>query len=237
MNNEKEIKVTGERLFGSGAKRDPNSNKGRYDLLSPIFIRRLAVHTQKGGKVRGDRNWEAGMPMDAVLDSAIRHMFNYLEGDRSEDHLAAAAWNVMNLIHTEEQIERGNLSADLAKGLPDYTKSEPDFDKMWNEVFKDKQIEYPFPYKVVPVDENDMYADPEDVDQYTWTDNPNPALVYSGDMPYEHYDCVPSPEVAEKHELERCCENCIDSSPVGGPVPLSRKCEACRRLSNWRSKI
>jgi hypothetical protein len=119
--NDKEIKVTGTREFDSGAHRDPNTDKGRYDLLSPLFLRRLAIHTQKGGVARGDRNWEAGMPMDAVIDSAIRHLFNYLEGDRSEDHLAAAAWNVMNLIHTEEQIERGNLPAKLAEGLPDYT--------------------------------------------------------------------------------------------------------------------
>ena len=119
----KPIKVTGVRDFGTGAQRDPNNDKGRYDLLSPLFLRRLAVHTQKGGQARGDRNWEAGMPMAAVLDSAIRHLFNYLEGDRSEDHLAAAAWNVMNLIHHEEAIERGILPAEL-NNLPDYTKEE-----------------------------------------------------------------------------------------------------------------
>ncbi len=115
-----EIKVTGERLFESGSKRDPNADKGRYDLISPMFIRRLAKHTQTGGQHRGDRNWEKGMPMSAVLDSAIRHLYDYLYGDRSEDHLAAAAWGTMNLIHHEDMIKRGLLPKEL-NDLPDYT--------------------------------------------------------------------------------------------------------------------
>ena len=121
--NEKEIVVTGVRDFGTGARRDPNQDKGRYDLLSPLFLRRLARHTQKGGQARGDRNWENGMPFSAVLDSAIRHLFRYLEGDRSEDHLAAAAWNVMVLTHEEEMIERG-LMHDELNDLPDYMAPE-----------------------------------------------------------------------------------------------------------------
>ncbi len=120
---DKPIKVTGTREFETGAHRDPNDIKGRFDLLSPIFLRRLAIHTQKGGKARGDRNWEKGMPMSAVIDSAIRHLFDYLEGDRSEDHLSASAWNVMNLQHTEEMIKRGQLPAEL-NDLPDYTAPE-----------------------------------------------------------------------------------------------------------------
>jgi hypothetical protein len=117
---DKEIKVTGTREFGSGAERDINDAKGRYDLLSPLFLARLAKHTQKGGQIRGDRNWEKGMPMAAVLDSAIRHLLNYLEGDRSEDHLAATAWNVMVLAHQEELITRGFLPVKLYD-LPNYT--------------------------------------------------------------------------------------------------------------------
>jgi hypothetical protein len=176
--NDKEIKVTGTRNFQSGAKRDPNTDKGRYDLLSPLFLKRLAVHTQKGGVARGDRNWEAGMPMSAVLDSAIRHCFTYLEGDRSEDHLAAAAWNLMNLIHTEEQIERGNLPASLAEGLPDYTKKETvqdeEMEKDWQtaveELFKSGVLFS----KLIPEIIEDVY--------------PNEIIPYDGPKPHEHYD-------------------------------------------------
>jgi hypothetical protein len=122
--NQGEIKVTGSRDFSTGAHRDPNTDKGRYDLISPLFLRRLAVHTQKGGKARGDRNWEAGMPLSVVIDSAIRHLYAFLEGDRSEDHLAAGAWNIMVGIHCGELIMRGVLPSELYD-LPDYTE-QPD---------------------------------------------------------------------------------------------------------------
>ena len=46
-----DIKVTGERGFGTGAKRDPNNDKGRFDLLSFHALRRLAKHTQKGAEI------------------------------------------------------------------------------------------------------------------------------------------------------------------------------------------
>jgi hypothetical protein len=177
--DDKKIKVTGERTFDSGAQRDPNEDKGRYDLLSPLFLQRLAKHTQKGGQVRGDRNWETGMPMDAVLDSAIRHLFNYLEGDRSEDHLAAAAWNIMNLIHTEVQIERGNLPKSLSEGLPDYTQKQLSGEEVMDKLMKYGQ----YPYKVVPVEPEDMY--PKEIDPYynpEGTGNPYIPEVYPQPM-------------------------------------------------------
>ena len=123
-----EIKVTGERDFGTGAQRDPNEDKGRFDLLSPIFLTRLAKHTQKGGQARGERNWEAGMPTGVTLDSAIRHLYKFIEGYRDEDHLAAAAWNIMVTIHVLEMIDR-DLMDDELDNLPDYTSkvSEPEY--------------------------------------------------------------------------------------------------------------
>ena len=158
--DEKEIKVTGTRDFGNGVVRDPNTSKGRYDLLSPLFLRRLAVHTQKGGQARGDRNWEGGMPMAATLDSTIRHLYQYLEGDRSEDHLGAASWGLQNLVHTEEQIERGNLPASLAEGLPDYTGQTITSITL----NKDDELEF----TNVPVEQT--------------------LEVYDTDKPHEHYD-------------------------------------------------
>ena len=240
--DEKEIKVTGTRSFESGAVRDPNETKGRYDLVSPLFLRRLAIHTQKGGQARGDRNWEAGMPMDAVLDSTIRHCYNYLEGDRSEDHLAAAAWNLMNLIHTEEQIERGNLPADLADGLPDYTEKLPERRGISTSEVIQKLLTYG---EVIcqPVSPEDFYT----VHTHgRWPTKPiefdgmGNRLPYTTDRPHEHYDCVPSPEVAEKHELERCCHNCAESVNGGPDIHTDSRgpddCWSCVRCSNWRKE-
>jgi hypothetical protein len=241
MNN-KEIKVNGVREFESGAKRDPNTSKGRYDLLSPLFLKRLALHTQKGGQIRGDRDWETGMPMDAVLDSAIRHLFNFLEGDRSEDHLAAAAWNVMNLIHVEEQIERGNLPKELANGLPDYT------------------------IKVSPVKFEDVYVDPEE-DTYPPVDieplpmgrrtekplcGPEPdcsdceidvdcggkELVdgpyESTGKPHENWESNVLKENRPK-ECPTCARRVFDGNAYG-PNRKDLLCVHCNQLSNWRAK-
>jgi hypothetical protein len=113
------VKDSGARQsFSTGAVRDIQVGKGRYDLLSPLALRRIAVHTENGAVKYGDRNWEKGMPLTRFLDSAIRHTYAHLGGDRSEDHLAAAAWNLMACIHTEECIERGTLPKELDNRPP-----------------------------------------------------------------------------------------------------------------------
>lgn len=86
----------------TGALRERAPGKGRYDLITPIGLRRLAKHYENGAKKYGERNWEKGMPIEWFLDSAIRHLYSYLSGDRSEDHLAAAAWNALGAAHMEE---------------------------------------------------------------------------------------------------------------------------------------
>ncbi len=114
------VKDGGERTnFETGATREITNNKGRFDLISPIFLIRLAKHYQNGAKKYSERNWEKGLPLNSYIDSALRHLITYLEGCREEDHLAAAAWNIACLIHTEEMIKRSKLSSDL-NNLPTY---------------------------------------------------------------------------------------------------------------------
>lgn len=99
--------------FATGSVRDTREGKGRYDLISTIALRRLAQHYENGAVKYGDRNWEKGQPLNRYWDSAVRHLINWLEGERSEDHLAAAAWNVFSIIHTEELIAQGKLPKEL----------------------------------------------------------------------------------------------------------------------------
>ena len=113
--------------YESGAVRDSREGKGRYDLLSPLALRRLALTLEAGAKHYADRNWEQGMNLSRFMDSALRHLFQHLEGRRNEDHLAHALWNVMAMILTEEAVDRGLLPADLAD-LPDY-RSRKDGDR------------------------------------------------------------------------------------------------------------
>lgn len=108
--------------MATGSKRDTRDGKGRFDLISPVVMLRDARHLENGSKKYGDRNWEKGQPLSRCFDSAVRHLFKYLEGFRDEDHLAAARWNIAVMIHVEEMVMRGLLPAglaDLPRYLPD----------------------------------------------------------------------------------------------------------------------
>lgn len=105
---------TGERReFGTGAHRDANENKGRFDLLPWDAIEKIARHFQKGAKTHGERNWERGIPLNVLLDSAVRHLGKELDGRADEDHLTAAAWNVLCAIAIRLRCERGALPEEL----------------------------------------------------------------------------------------------------------------------------
>jgi len=118
-------KDSGERRkFNTGAQRDVVDGKGRYDLISPIMIERLAKLLQRGAEKYNDRNWEKGMPLSVYMDSGMRHLFKFLEGHRDEDHLIAAIWNLQALLHIEEMVKRGVLSEELLD-LPNYMRNEP----------------------------------------------------------------------------------------------------------------
>jgi hypothetical protein len=118
------LKDSGKRQsFKSGMVRDSNEEKGRYDLISPIAMRRLALVYERGAKKYAARNWEKGAPLGRYIESALRHIFQYIEGHRDEDHLAQAMWNIGSVIHTEEMIERGVLPKDL-NDMPNYLKED-----------------------------------------------------------------------------------------------------------------
>jgi hypothetical protein len=93
-----------ERLtqFPSGAVRGTDAENVRFDLITPIGIRRLAETCAAGSKKYGDHNWTKGIPASQMLNHALRHIYLWLEGDHTEDHLAHAAWNVLGVCHFEE---------------------------------------------------------------------------------------------------------------------------------------
>ena len=95
------------RSFGTGSVRDAAVGKGRYDLLPPRGLARLARHFEDGAAKYGDRNWEKGQPQHVFVDSGLRHAFRYLAGDRDEDHLVAAVWNFLCAMDQEERAARG----------------------------------------------------------------------------------------------------------------------------------
>lgn len=97
-------KFSGKKVkYKGGATRDNNIGKGRYDLISPLFLRRLAKVLEIGAKNHGDNNWKKGIPFSRLIDSTLRHVSQYHSGLRDEDHLVQACCNLMFLIHFEEE--------------------------------------------------------------------------------------------------------------------------------------
>jgi hypothetical protein len=89
--------------FSTGAIRSNDAESARYDLITPIGLRRLAERYALGSKKYGDFNWEKGMPINDLLNHALSHINQFLSGDRSDDHLAGAAWGLMASMHSQEQ--------------------------------------------------------------------------------------------------------------------------------------
>lgn len=108
------IKDTGERKeFNTGAVRDTQVEKGRFDLLPPRTIIALAVHYEKGCKKYGERNWEKGIPISSFISSSLRHTIQFLDGQSDENHLIAALWNLACAYETLLRIQKGALPEEL----------------------------------------------------------------------------------------------------------------------------
>lgn len=90
------IKDSGERTtFSTGAQRDMHGGKGRMDLLPWAAIIEVSKHCEAGAVKYGLHNVDKGIPTSSLLDSAMRHAAKYLDGQEDEDHLLAAAWNLL----------------------------------------------------------------------------------------------------------------------------------------------
>lgn len=114
------IKSSGKkRKFDTGAQRDSGDNKSRPDLMSPFALMRIGKRFKEGADTYGEGNWEKGMPFTQLIASASRHLLEYMMGDRSEDHLSAAIWNIQAIIHFEE------VGRDELDDMPDFKKKSP----------------------------------------------------------------------------------------------------------------
>lgn len=74
----------------------------RYDLIPPKGVEAVAAACAEGASKYSPYNWERGMGAADILNHALRHVYKFLDGDRSEDHLGHAAWNFMAAIHSLE---------------------------------------------------------------------------------------------------------------------------------------
>lgn len=108
------FKDSGSRTeFGTGAVRDAQEGKGRMDLLPTRALFEVAKVFEEGAAKYDAHNWVKGIPLSRFFDSAMRHSYKYLRGDRDEPHLAMAAWNLLCLLDTQARIEEGILPEGL----------------------------------------------------------------------------------------------------------------------------
>lgn len=96
------IKDSGERTaFASGAVRDMHEGKGDMASLPWEAVLRLSKHYEAGAIKYKRWNYRLGIPVSSFIDSACRHIAKYQCGRDDEDHLAAAAFNILGAMLME----------------------------------------------------------------------------------------------------------------------------------------
>jgi hypothetical protein len=101
-----ETKDSGKRSeYNSGMVRDTNEGKARFDLIHPIgipykeqILTRFAELMGRGAVKYSARNWEKANgkeELDRFKESALRHMEQWVCGEKDEDHAAAVFFNIM----------------------------------------------------------------------------------------------------------------------------------------------
>ena len=60
----------------------------------------VSIHFEEGADKYGESNWRRGLPVNCYIDSALRHYFKFLRGDKDERHDRAFVWNLMCCIWT-----------------------------------------------------------------------------------------------------------------------------------------
>ena len=105
--------------YETGAVRD-TGGKGRMDLLPMCALLRISRHMENANTHYPERNWEKGLPMHSMIDSAFRHLAKYMDGQTDEDHLCAAATNLLMALWTEEKLpEMQDIPARIPRGNGD----------------------------------------------------------------------------------------------------------------------
>ncbi len=94
--------MTERKTFETGAVRSADADGVRFDLITPIGLRKIAERYALGAKKYGDNNWLKGIPASDLVNHGLRHLNLWLAGDKSDDHIAGVLWNFLTLAHFQE---------------------------------------------------------------------------------------------------------------------------------------
>jgi hypothetical protein len=138
-------------MYKSGYAECYVSHKLLYDNCSKEFfktMKELAVHFENGAKIYGEHNCEKGIPKWSFIDSGLRHLTQFLNGEDDENHYIAAIWNLWMLMWTVIK-----------------EKSEEDYDQpdtQYLTELKDRIEKYKNEVHIVPLSMNDESEGDED---------------------------------------------------------------------------
>lgn len=87
--------------YSTGAVREA-APVPRYDLIPTCVLRRLAERYRLGALKYSPHNWKKGLPWSDTYNRVVEHLQKWLEGNTSDDHLAAVVWGVAALMWYED---------------------------------------------------------------------------------------------------------------------------------------
>ena len=134
--NDFTVKDSGKReQLAGGMVRDTEEGKADYSLIyDGPMLDRWAEHLTKGAKKYEARNWmKAGTSNDVkemrrtqerFKRSALRHMRQWLRGDRDEDHAAAVFFNLNGYEYLQECLWGSDIASPLTDGPTEPRRSE-----------------------------------------------------------------------------------------------------------------
>ena len=93
------------RQFKTGAQRDEDFGKLRMSLVPTEPLARVMKRYLDGAEKYGTNNWTKGMPLSVYYDSAMRHIQSWWLEEDGEDHAAAAVWNLLCAMWTEDNAD------------------------------------------------------------------------------------------------------------------------------------
>ena len=99
--------------FATGAVRDASEGKGNPSLIPIDALRAVSKRFEDGATKYGRDNWQQGIPLSRYVDSLYRHLWQFMEGDTTEDHAGAIIWNAMCLTQTKKWVDQGRLPKEL----------------------------------------------------------------------------------------------------------------------------
>lgn len=83
----------------TGAKRGTDMGSLPLHMLPIDALHAWAAAFAEGTAKYGENNWLLGFKVSGLIDHALEHLFKHTAGDRSEDHLGHALWNIGTAIY------------------------------------------------------------------------------------------------------------------------------------------